>query len=109
MIDTKLSGLIVVLKGQTTLPWWSYLVALILGAFITVCPTVLSRFSKVLTWEFQAFLYFALCTYGKWCSYEPVDENGRGSHQPGKTSGQPLLQHVEPRRRGDFYQSGGGS
>jgi fructose-specific phosphotransferase system IIC component len=31
------SGLIVVLKGQTTLPWWSYIVALILGAFVTVC------------------------------------------------------------------------
>ena len=29
-------GLIVVLKGQTTLPWWSYIVALIMGAFITV-------------------------------------------------------------------------
>lgn len=29
-------GLIVVFKGQTTLPWWSYIVALILGAFITV-------------------------------------------------------------------------
>ncbi|EGO04012.1 hypothetical protein SERLA73DRAFT_165539 [Serpula lacrymans var. lacrymans S7.3] len=27
------AGLIVVLKGQTTLPWWSFLVALILGAF----------------------------------------------------------------------------
>jgi uncharacterized membrane protein YdcZ (DUF606 family) len=29
-------GLIVVFKGQTTLPWWSYIVALILGAFVTV-------------------------------------------------------------------------
>ena len=29
-------GLIVVFKGQTTLPWWSYIVALIMGAFITV-------------------------------------------------------------------------
>ena len=25
------SGLIVVLKGQTTLPWWSYLISLLLG------------------------------------------------------------------------------
>ena len=24
-------GLIVVLKGQTTLPWWSYIIALLLG------------------------------------------------------------------------------
>jgi len=31
-----LSGLIVVFKGQTTLPWWSYIVALLVGAFITV-------------------------------------------------------------------------
>ena len=29
-------GLIVVLKGQTTLPWWSYIVALLVGVFITV-------------------------------------------------------------------------
>jgi len=29
-------GLIVVFKGQTTLPWWSYIVALLVGAFITV-------------------------------------------------------------------------
>ncbi|KAI0073510.1 oligopeptide transporter [Panus rudis PR-1116 ss-1] len=28
------AGLIVVLKGQTTLPWWSYIVALALGIFI---------------------------------------------------------------------------
>jgi hypothetical protein len=25
-----------VTKGQTTLPWWSYIIALILGTFITV-------------------------------------------------------------------------
>ncbi|KZT71957.1 OPT superfamily oligopeptide transporter [Daedalea quercina L-15889] len=35
------AGLIVVLKGQTTLPWWSYLVALLLGAFITPFSTLL--------------------------------------------------------------------
>ena len=29
-------GLIAVLKGQTTLPWWSYIVALLVGVFITV-------------------------------------------------------------------------
>lgn len=29
-------GLIVVFKGQTTLPWWSYIVALLVGALITV-------------------------------------------------------------------------
>ncbi|TBU24794.1 oligopeptide transporter [Dichomitus squalens] len=28
------AGLIVVLKGETTLPWWSYIIALILGAFV---------------------------------------------------------------------------
>ncbi|RDB27799.1 Oligopeptide transporter 6 [Hypsizygus marmoreus] len=36
-----LAGLIVVIKGQTTLPWWSYIVALILGAFITPFSTLL--------------------------------------------------------------------
>ena len=31
------AGLVVVLKGETTLPWWSYIIGLLLGAFITVC------------------------------------------------------------------------
>jgi len=35
------AGLIVVLKGQTTLPWWSYIVALLLGSFITPFSTLL--------------------------------------------------------------------
>ncbi|OSX63951.1 hypothetical protein POSPLADRAFT_1138543 [Postia placenta MAD-698-R-SB12] len=35
------SGLIVVLKGQTTLPWWSYITALLLGAFVTPFSTLL--------------------------------------------------------------------
>ena len=32
----NLLGLIVVFKGQTTLPWWSYIIALFMGTFITV-------------------------------------------------------------------------
>ncbi|KXN87768.1 Oligopeptide transporter 6 [Leucoagaricus sp. SymC.cos] len=35
------AGLIVVLKGQTTLPWWSYIVALLLGTFVTPFSTLL--------------------------------------------------------------------
>ncbi|KDR80162.1 hypothetical protein GALMADRAFT_61865 [Galerina marginata CBS 339.88] len=35
------AGLIVVFKGQTTLPWWSYIIALILGAFVTPFSTLL--------------------------------------------------------------------
>ncbi|KII87915.1 hypothetical protein PLICRDRAFT_176672 [Plicaturopsis crispa FD-325 SS-3] len=35
------AGLIVVLKGQTTLPWWSYIVSLILGTFVTPFSTLL--------------------------------------------------------------------
>ncbi|PCH44332.1 peptide transporter MTD1 [Wolfiporia cocos MD-104 SS10] len=35
------AGLIVVLKGQTTLPWWSYIIALLLGAFVTPFSTLL--------------------------------------------------------------------
>lgn len=30
-----------VIKGQTTLPWWSYIIALILGAFVTPFSTLL--------------------------------------------------------------------
>ncbi|KAG6812896.1 hypothetical protein H0H92_015631 [Tricholoma furcatifolium] len=36
-----LAGLIVVLKGQTTLPWWSFIVALIVGSFISPFSTLL--------------------------------------------------------------------
>ncbi|TFY79230.1 hypothetical protein EWM64_g4787 [Hericium alpestre] len=35
------AGLIVVLKGQTTLPWWSYIIALATGAFVTPFSTLL--------------------------------------------------------------------
>ncbi|KAK0192884.1 peptide transporter MTD1 [Armillaria mellea] len=35
------AGLIVVLKGQTSLPWWSYIIALVLGGFITPFSTLL--------------------------------------------------------------------
>ncbi|KAK7022840.1 hypothetical protein VNI00_016921 [Paramarasmius palmivorus] len=36
-----LAGLIVVIRGQTTLPWWSYIIALIVGMFITPFSTIL--------------------------------------------------------------------
>ncbi|KAL4079665.1 OPT oligopeptide transporter protein-domain-containing protein [Scleroderma citrinum] len=35
LVLSFVSGLIVVLKGQTTLPWYSYVVALLLGSFVT--------------------------------------------------------------------------
>ena len=35
------TGLIANLKGDTTLPWWSYIVALISGAFVTPFSTLL--------------------------------------------------------------------
>ncbi|KAF9460047.1 oligopeptide transporter [Collybia nuda] len=41
LVLSFVAGLIVVLKGQTTLPWWSYIIALILGAFITPFSTLL--------------------------------------------------------------------
>ena len=34
-------GLIVVFKGETTLPWWAYIIALLLGGFITPFSTLL--------------------------------------------------------------------
>ncbi|KIP01135.1 hypothetical protein PHLGIDRAFT_131357 [Phlebiopsis gigantea 11061_1 CR5-6] len=36
-----LAGLIVVLKGETTLPWWAYITALVFGAVITPFSTLL--------------------------------------------------------------------
>ncbi|TFK71693.1 oligopeptide transporter [Pluteus cervinus] len=35
------AGLVVVVKGQTTLPWWSYIIALLLGAFVAPFSTLL--------------------------------------------------------------------
>jgi hypothetical protein len=46
-------GLIVVLKGQTTLPWWSYIVALLSGAIVAVgvlrCLLMLQQLTKPLS------------------------------------------------------------
>ncbi|KAL0580004.1 hypothetical protein V5O48_002007 [Marasmius crinis-equi] len=36
-----LAGLIVCIKGQTSLPWWSYIIALLVGMFITPFSTIL--------------------------------------------------------------------
>ncbi|KAK2461189.1 hypothetical protein APHAL10511_006716 [Amanita phalloides] len=36
-----LAGLIVTFRGQTTLPWWSYIIALLIGAFMTPFSTLL--------------------------------------------------------------------
>ncbi|KAL0578071.1 hypothetical protein V5O48_003933 [Marasmius crinis-equi] len=36
-----LAGLIVCIKGQTSLPWWSYIIALVVGMFITPFSTIL--------------------------------------------------------------------
>ncbi|KAL4067063.1 OPT oligopeptide transporter protein-domain-containing protein [Scleroderma yunnanense] len=41
-INTFISGLIVIFKGQTTLPWYSYIVALLLGSFVTPFSQTLS-------------------------------------------------------------------
>ncbi|EMD38929.1 hypothetical protein CERSUDRAFT_112637 [Gelatoporia subvermispora B] len=41
LVISFIAGLIVVLKGQTTLPVWSYIIALILGAFIAPFSTML--------------------------------------------------------------------
>ncbi|KAH8093283.1 oligopeptide transporter [Cristinia sonorae] len=41
LVLSFIAGLIVVIKGDTTLPWWSYIVALLLGAFVTPFSTLL--------------------------------------------------------------------
>ncbi|KAJ8693416.1 hypothetical protein PTI98_008409 [Pleurotus ostreatus] len=35
------AGLIVVLRGETTLPWWAYIFALVLGALVTPFSTII--------------------------------------------------------------------
>ena len=58
LLNFFILGLIVVFKGQTTLPWWSYIVALIMGTFITVrllfCKTQ-KRKSLIFTQNVQPF------------------------------------------------------
>lgn len=41
MLIKRPLGLIVVLKGETTLPWWGFIVALVLGAVVTPFSTLL--------------------------------------------------------------------
>ncbi|KAJ8516828.1 hypothetical protein ONZ45_g5896 [Pleurotus djamor] len=41
LVLSFIAGLVVVIKGDTTLPWWSYIIALILGGFITPFSTLL--------------------------------------------------------------------
>lgn len=40
------TGLVVVLKGETTLPWWAYIISLLLGGmpifFGPTCPLIMS-------------------------------------------------------------------
>ncbi len=38
---TSRPGLIVIFKGETTLPWWAYIIALLLGGFVTPFSTLL--------------------------------------------------------------------
>ena len=39
--DDRILGLVVVIKGETTLPWWAFIIALILGAIVTPFSTLL--------------------------------------------------------------------
>ncbi|KIP08832.1 hypothetical protein PHLGIDRAFT_23337 [Phlebiopsis gigantea 11061_1 CR5-6] len=41
LVLSFLAGLIVVLKGETTLPWWAYITALVLGGVVTPFSTLL--------------------------------------------------------------------
>jgi hypothetical protein len=64
-------SLIVVLKGQTTLPAWGYIVALLTGTIITVHFCVLP-FVSSFQLSFKAFLYPLICSYGEWHRDEPT-------------------------------------
>jgi hypothetical protein len=79
-------GLIVVLKGQTTLPWWSYIIALVLGAFITVRS--LSPMARIrLLNSPSAFFYIAIRQNGERHCHKSVNENGCGSCESRETCG----------------------
>ncbi len=57
LLDSFFSGLIVTFKGQTTLPWWSYVIALIFGAFVTVLYLVRLVITD-LNVSYSPFLHF---------------------------------------------------
>jgi len=70
-------GLIVVCKGQTTVPWWSYIIALLLGAFITVRLLHGTVLLKCLCLAFAAFLHPPSSSGGQWNRHESADQDGR--------------------------------
>ena len=80
---TNLLGLIVTIKGQTTLPWWSYIVALIFGTFITVChkrfchslfePPFTSRFLRFFMHVWEVGL--GRLSWWKWLLGLSIQEN----------------------------------
>ena len=58
-------GLIVCIKGETSLPWWSYIVSLAVGAFITVRACLLVVVARLLT-VLSAFLNYTVRAHGQW-------------------------------------------
>lgn len=84
------TGLIVVLKGQTSLPWWSYIVALVLGGFITVRFLDVAERQRCTHCLPTAILYPSLWTHGNRCGHKPAHEDGSWCPQPRKTGGEPL-------------------
>ena len=83
-------GLIVVLKGQTTLPWWSYIIALLLGGELWSKASAYAVQLMCPCSVYHALLHTSLCTYGQWYRDEPADEDGCGGRQPREARRQPL-------------------
>ena len=82
-------GLIVVCKGQTTLSWYSYIVALLLGCMMLSAHSLLNIHGYLLSICDTVFVD-ARCSCGKWYRHQSIDEDGWRRGSPGPSGGQPL-------------------
>ena len=77
MLTSFDSGLIANLKGDTTLPWWSYIVALASGAFITVHSKFDANVVSPINKASAAFLHAFVRAHGQWCCDQPAIQDDR--------------------------------
>jgi hypothetical protein len=80
-------GLIVVIKGQTGLPVWSYIIALMFGALITVCiKTIYVCYLRMIVWpcNYQPFAIILSARMGTGINTMPLMKMLAGAIHPGQ-------------------------
>lgn len=82
------------IKGETTLPWWSFIVALLLGSFITVSGQHVCFLNGQADALLAAVLNDSLCSNGDRHFHESAFQDGRWCRQPWAASRQFICQHA---------------